>query len=145
MIYQILLLIFMNIFILTILGIKWKNIRTFFVEETYTYFEIVFTALYFFEQAIFIGLSYFYESYNNLLVGFFALVVLTTVALNKLMMESKNRRLSQHNNQYLEKFVSAREQYEKSMGEVKIYVEEIEEENKALRNFIKKNRKIGRY
>lgn len=132
-------------FILIILGIKWIDIRTFFVEETYTYFEIVFIILYFLEQAIFIGLSYFYEEYNNLFVGFFALIVLTTVALNKLMMESKNRRLSQHNNKYLEQFVSAREQYEKSMDEIKIYVEELEEENKSLRNFIKKNRIIGKY
>jgi len=145
MIFQILILIFINIFVLIILGIKWKNIRAFFVEETYTYFEMVFIALYFFEQAIFIGLSYFYKNYNNLFVGFFALVVLTTVALNKLMMESKNKRLAQHSNKYLENFISAREQYEKSMDEAKISIEELEKENKTLRNFIKKNKKIGKY
>lgn len=127
------------------MGIKWRRIRAFFIEETYTYFEIIFIALYFLEQAIFIGLSYFYEKYSNLFVGFFALIVLTTVALNKLMMESKNRRLSQHNNEYLEKFISTREQYEKSMDEVKIYMEELEKENKILRNFIKNNKKIGKY
>ncbi|MBS3088425.1 hypothetical protein J4402_01450 [Candidatus Pacearchaeota archaeon] len=145
MIIQVFLLIFINIFIILILGINWRKIRNFFVEETYTYFEVVFIALYFLEQAAFIGLSYFYEEYNTLLVGFFALVVLTTVALNKLMMESKNRRLAQKINQLvdksLEKFVSAIEQYEKLMDEVRINVEELEQENRALRNFIKKNRK----
>ena len=142
MIFQVFLLIFINIFILIILGIKWINIRNFFVEETYTYFEVVFVALYFLEQATFIGLSFFYKEYNSLFVGFFALVVLTTVALNKLMMESKNKRLSQHSNKYLEKFVSTKEQYEKSMEEVRIYIEELEQENKVLRNFIKKNRRL---
>jgi len=135
------LCILINLIILCILAKKWKKIHKFFHEEGYTYFEIFFSALYFLEQAIFITLSYFYPEHNKLFVGFFALVVLTTVALNKIMMESRNRRLSGYVNESLTKFRLTRENYEEELEKQSIYVKSLEEDNKFLIGYIKKKLK----
>jgi len=76
-----------------VLGFRWKKLKLFFHDDNYTYFDICFVTLYFLEQAVFIILSYFYTKYYQLLTGFFALVVISTVSLQRVMMESKNKKL----------------------------------------------------
>ena len=135
------LCILINITILCILAKRWKKIQKFFHDENYTYFEILFISFYFLEQAVFIALSYFYPEYNRLLVGFFALLVLTTVSLNKIMMESRNRKLSEYVNEYFSKFKLTKEEYEKRIREQSQDLKVLEEENKALIDYIKKRPK----
>lgn len=115
-----------------ILGSKWKRLKLFFHDENYTYFEICFVIIYFLEQAIFIVLSYFYTEYSVLLTGFFALIVITTVALQRVMLESKSNRLTKLNNKYLEETRKMRWEYEKNMKDMRDYIEILEEENKNL-------------
>lgn len=78
-------LVAIAIIILFIVAVKWDKLN-FFFHKMYTFVNIVFVMLYFIEQAIFITLSYIYPRHIGLLVGFFALVVLTTVALQGVMM-----------------------------------------------------------
>lgn len=118
------------IFIILIAGLKWEKLKLFFHDEKYTYFDICFILLYFLEQAVFIVVSYFYPSYNIFLTGFFALVVITTVALQKVMLESKSNRLSKLNNRYIEEFKKARWEYENKMKDMRDYIEKLEEEIK---------------
>ncbi len=69
-------------------GYLWKNIRTFAFDNR-SIFEILFIILYAVEQG---GLIYivFMERYNiKLVVSLFAVIVLTTFAFHKLMMESR--------------------------------------------------------
>jgi hypothetical protein len=70
-------LVLLTVFLLLIISILWDKMETFF-HKKYTYFNIFFVAIYFLEQAVFIVTSYVYSQHINLLVGFFALVVLRT-------------------------------------------------------------------
>lgn len=79
------------ILLVILLGFTWKRLKLFFHSDNYTYFDLVFLSLYFVEQAIFITISYFYQKYNIFLTGFFALVVVTTVFAQRIMMESKSK------------------------------------------------------
>lgn len=116
-----------------ILGFKWKKLKIFFHDDNYTYFDFLFIIIYFLEQAIFVILSYFYPQYNSLLIGFFALVVVTTVSIQKVMMESKNRKLETYNNQYILEFKLMREDYERTLKFMKNYISQLEKENEEFR------------
>ena len=120
-----------------VLGIKWKRLKLFFHDENYAYFDVCFVIIYFLEQAVFIVLSYFYPPYNVFLTGFFALIVISTVAMQKVMMESKNNRLAKLSNQYLGEFKRTRLEYDKNIEYMRDYIEILEEENDIL----KKNKK----
>ena len=110
-----------------ILGIKWKRLKLFFHDENYTYFEICFITLYFLEQAVFITLSYFYPNYNVFLTGFFALIVISTVAMQKVMLESKSNSIAKLSNSYIEKFRKARLKYQKRISDMRDYIKVLEE------------------
>ncbi len=71
----------------------WALLREFF-HRNYSFFEIVFVLVYFLEQAVFILISYFYSPKNPLWIGMFALIVITTVSIEKVLMDSRNRRIS---------------------------------------------------
>jgi hypothetical protein len=123
--------------ILIILAVKWQKINSFF-HETYTYFSIVFVAIYFLEQAIFISASFLYPQYINLLVGFFALVVLSTVALQGVMMESKSKKLAEELSKYHDdsviKIKEMREEYEKKISRMRETIYDLETDNEVLIN-----------
>ena len=110
-----LLIIGIIISLLFIIAKRWDKLN-FFFHRRYTFINIVFITLYFIEQAIFITSSYLYPEHIGLLVGFFALVVLTTVALQGVMMESKSKRLSERldeaNKLSMEKISEVRNEYE---------------------------------
>ena len=125
------------ILLIIILGYKWKKFRLFFDDETYTYFDIFFVVLYFLEQAIFIVLVFFYPEYNRLFVGFFALVVITTVSLQKIMMESRNKRIASHTSKQLQILRKMHAEYEAEITKLLNYIETIEKKSK-LKNRSKK-------
>ena len=62
--------------------------------------------------------------------------------MNKIMMESKNRKLSEYVNEYLSKFKLTRERYEKEIQEQSVYIRNLEKDNKLLIDYIKKNLKL---
>jgi uncharacterized membrane protein (DUF485 family) len=74
-----------------------ENIRDIF-HNNYSFVTLFFLLLYSFEQGILIYFSV--ESAPNLArgIGFFVLILLTTIAVERLLMESKNKRLDNYNN-----------------------------------------------
>jgi hypothetical protein len=122
------------VFVLSIIiiGFKWKRLKMFFHNDNYTYFDICFLSLYFIEQAIFIIISYFCEEYNILLTGLFALIVISTVSAQKIMMESKSKKLSGISTIYIEKLKLLKEKYEEQINNLRGYIEILEEDNPYL-------------
>jgi cation transport ATPase len=105
MLGEIIIITLVNIILLSILifAIIWDKLCAYF-HSHYTYFKILFVIFYFLEQAIFIGVSYLYREkpiFYPVMVGFFALVVLTTVTLQGIMMESINKKSSDKLNREL--------------------------------------------
>ena len=123
-----------SIFILLLLvtGFFWKPLKLFFHQDNYTYFDICFLCLYFIEQVFFIIISYFYKEYNILLTGLFALIVITTVSAQKIMMESKNKKIAEMSTRYIEKMKLMKSKYEKQIVNLRDYIEILEEDNPYL-------------
>ncbi len=72
----------------------WKNLRLFAFQNR-TVFELLFVFLYAFEQVLLIGLSYLARDLMQLgyIVSFFAVIVLTTFAVHKILMDSRIKML----------------------------------------------------
>lgn len=121
---------------LIIIALKWEKLF-FFFHKRETFFKIFFIALYFLEQVVFITISYFYSDYISLLVGFFALVVLSTVSLQGVMMESKNRKANEkveaYHKESNDKITKIRDDYEVIIDKIRGYVESLEIENYKLK------------
>ncbi|MBI4451708.1 hypothetical protein HY642_07070 [Candidatus Woesearchaeota archaeon] len=78
--------------LLQILDAAWKNVRLF-AYENRTVFELLFILLYSLEQAGLVLLTYWSPQDSALIISVFALAVLTTFSLHKLVMESRIRLL----------------------------------------------------
>lgn len=105
-----------------ILGAYWSVCREFF-HTKYSFFDFSFIVLYFVEQLILIVLSYRYPAYMAFWLSSFALIVVTTVSLQKLLMDSKDRQASYLSGRY----------YHLSLALEKRLMES-EQEKEALRN-----------
>lgn len=135
------------LFLILIFAIVWDKLCNFF-HSHYTYFKIMFVIFYFLEQALFIGTSYMYReesSFNSVIVGFFALIVLTTVTLQGIMMESINKKSSDKLNEYNEDFSNERfkikQNYENQITNLRGYIYHLENENDLLNDILFKNKK----
>lgn len=104
--------------------------------EDYSYFSItiiihilnyVLSACIFLEQAVFIITSYFYEKYSFLLTGLFALIVITTVSAQKVMMESKSTRLEEYSRKSLEISKNLKKEYVKKIDTLRNNLKEYDE------------------
>ena len=115
------LFVLITIVVLIIIGRLWTNLSGFY-HKNYTFFELTFIIIYSSEQAIFSVLFYSYKQYADIMVGLFALVVITTVSIEKLMM---NRRVS--------KVSKLREEYVKQSQELIHKNKEILKEHKRLK------------
>ncbi len=83
-------LLFISIWIIT--GMLWKFIRDFF-HNNYSFFDASFVVAYFVEQFVLILLLEYIPSRIVLWVSLFALIVVTTASLQKLAMDSRDRKL----------------------------------------------------
>ncbi|MBI2102997.1 hypothetical protein HYT55_04110 [Candidatus Woesearchaeota archaeon] len=74
----------------------WSNLRIFAFQNR-TVFELLFVFLYAFEQVLLIGLSYLAKDLMQLgyIVSFFAIIVLTTFAVHKILMDSRIKMLEE--------------------------------------------------
>jgi len=133
-ILSLIILIICLIFIF--LGFKWIKITELFNEKTYTYFELVFLSLYFLEQFVFIVISFCYPEYSKLFVGLFALIVLTTISGNKLMMECKNKKLESINKEIIFENKEIKNDYEGIIEDLEGEIHRIEKKNKMLREYL---------
>lgn len=112
-----------------ILGAHWGFVREFF-HTKYSFFDFSFIIIYFIEQLILIILSYRYPEYMAFWLSSFALIVVTTVSLQKLLMDSKDKRVSDLAHRYIDLSLELARRITKS-----------EKENEALR---KKNDELIR-
>lgn len=120
------------LFSILILAKFWDDLCNYF-HIRYTYFKILFILLYSLEQAFFIIFSYLYNEqkfFNPIITGFFALIVLTTVSLQSVMMDSINKKSSDKLNKELinssEERAKLKLKYENQAIEFIGYIEHLE-------------------
>ncbi len=119
------------ILFLLVIGFFWKPLKLFFHQDNYTYFDVCFLCIYFIEQVFFIIISYFYKEYNILLTGLFALIVITTVSAQKIMMESKNKKIAEMSTSYVEKMRLMNHKYETQIENLRDYIEILEKKSSS--------------
>ena len=78
-----------------------KNIR-FIFHNNYSFITVLFLLFYSFEQGLLIYFSYTLSPELALGISMFVLVMMTTIGIERLLMESKNKKLMEHN-QFLNK------------------------------------------
>lgn len=127
--------LFATLFLL-LLAHHWDTVNLFF-HAHYTYFNLLFSTLYFIEQAVFVMASYAYPVHINFFVGFFALLVLSTVALQGVMMESKNKKVNEKLAEYLRsstiRLADMRKTYESRISSLRILLEKAKHNSSVTR------------
>ena len=98
--------------------------------NNYSFFCLAFVILYAIEQGILLYFSIKISPDIALGIGLFILITLTTIALERLLMESRTKKISELNSEYL----YLNRQYKEK-------IEELEEQNEELINVINKNLK----
>jgi len=88
-------LIIISIFSL-ILAILWEKLRNFF-HNNYSYFDFIFVIAYFMEQLTLITLLVLEPQKIIFWVSIFALLVITTASIQKLSMDSRDRKIRELN------------------------------------------------
>lgn len=69
------------------------------------------------------------------------MIVITTVSAQKVMMESKSRRISEYSRSSIERARIMREQYEEELDDLRGYASDLINENKTLQGNINKKLK----
>lgn len=114
----------------------WQNFRIFFHNND-SLFELIFLLIYFLEQ---LGLVYFIMLFKEdmvklpYIVTFFALILLTTVGVHRLIMESKNRFIK-------EKYDTFKLRYHKLGSDYKSLEGMYKQQKVLLENTLKRNQK----
>ena len=128
--------------VLALIGRCWQPISNFF-HVRYSFFEITFVFIYFTEQFTFLVLSYFFKEYHLLFSGVFALVVISTVFLQGIMMECKNRKLREFNQEFPIKIKELKNKHETQFFTLQEKIQKLQEEKKDLIDYLqKKPRKL---
>lgn len=127
-------ILFTLIFI--VIGFSWKNLSNFF-HDNYSFFEFFFIILFFIEQLTFVMLVNFFPNRSELFISIFALIVITTASLQKMMMDRKDQRSSQLVTRYKDLVKQSYEGKEKIAKEHEDALEMI----RSLKEGIKKSRK----
>ena len=132
----------------------WQNFRTF-LHRNETVFDVIFLLVYFFEQ---FALVYFTIKYRtdiqkmSYAVTFYSLIILTTVGIHRLFMESKNRYIKERHIGLTLDYHSLQIEYNSLLNEYKEQSSLIKglandnelllKENEGLRGKIKKKESI---
>ena len=121
----------------------WQNLRKLFHRND-SIFDILFLVLYFLEQ---VGLFYFTIKFRGntvylpYTISFFALVLLTTIGVHRLFMESKNRFVRDEHNKFVVDYYKLESSYNLLHSEYKQQtklLEELFKENDTLFKRIEK-------
>jgi hypothetical protein len=121
-------LIIIGIFCL-IIAMLWKALRSFF-HNNYSYFDFIFIIAYFVEQLVLIALLVLEPQRTTFWVSIFALLVITTASIQKLSMDSKDKKIRELN--IILKYSSDRKSeiignYESKIKELSEYIGKLEE------------------
>lgn len=125
-------IIILIIAIWIIIGFLWKFIRDFF-HDNYSYFDLSFIITYFVEQFILIVLLLMKPEYMNFWVSAFALLVVTTVSIQKLAMDSRDRKIRELNVESKILLEKADESYEKLKEREKLHIDTINKLTEELK------------
>lgn len=87
-------MLLISCFTWAIIGVFWKPFRNFF-HENYSFFDVSFIVAYFSQQFLLILLLEIRPDKTILWVSVFALIVVTTASLQKLAMDSRDRKLKE--------------------------------------------------
>jgi len=88
-------LIISGLFVVAIwvmMGFIWQSFRNFF-HNNYSFFDVSFIIAYFLEQLVLIVLLVVKPDQITFWVGSFALIVVTTASIQKVMMDSRDRKI----------------------------------------------------
>jgi len=72
----------------------YQNLRKFY-HRNYSLFDILFLLLYFLEQIFLIYFLFKFSSYVSEIVSIFAIVVITTISIQKTILDSKNKEIKE--------------------------------------------------
>ena len=110
--------IFIIITLLTLSNIAkyWTNLSSFF-HKNYTYFELMFIVIYSSQQIIFSILVYTYKEHAEIIVGLFALTFITIVSIEKLLMNSRVRKINEIKNNYCQSNYELVQKYKEILKE----------------------------
>lgn len=75
-----------------IISFAWRKIRDFY-HDNYSYFDLTFIVTYFLEQLLLIILLKLRPEFTDFWVSIFALIVISTASIEKMSMESRDKRL----------------------------------------------------
>jgi len=93
-VWIILLMLLSSSVLWVLAGIRWQSIRKFF-HDNYSFFDISFIAAYFLEQFILILLLEFAPEEIVLWVSLFSLIVISTASIQKMTMDSRDKKLKE--------------------------------------------------
>ena len=124
-------LLFLGIWIIA--GFMWKFLRDFF-HDNYSFFDVSFLVAYFAEQVSLIVLLAVYPEHITFWVSIFALLVVSTSSLQKLSMDSRDRKLWELNAIQTSTIGKRDELIDELISEN----EELEQYNEELSNYIRK-------
>lgn len=110
----------------------WKSIRNFF-HENYSYFDFFFIVMYFTEQLSLIILLVIKPEYTTFWVSVFALIVITTASIQKLGMDSRDRKIRELNVKYGILLEEAGKLYEDSKEREKLHINTINKLTEKLK------------
>lgn len=111
----------------SIISNRWYLFRDFF-HRNYSYFDFSFIMAYFLEQVVLILLLKFKPIQIDLWIGLFGLLVVTTASIQKMSMDSKDRRRGKL-------YYSIKEKYQNIFNKNEILIrnnKELEKQNKLL-------------
>jgi hypothetical protein len=83
-------------------------------------------------------ITFFCEKYTILFTSIFAVVVIGTVSLQKVIMDSRNNKLEIHKVNYESETKKMKEEYEKDIEELLKNIKKLKEEKNTLINKIEK-------
>ena len=124
-------LLFLAIWIIA--GFMWKYLRDFY-HDNYSFFDVSFLVAYFAEQVSLIVLLAVYPEHITFWVSIFALLVVSTSSLQKLSMDSRDRKLWELNAIQTSTIGKRDELIDELISEN----EELEQYNEELSNYIRK-------
>lgn len=101
-----------------IVGLYWSYIRNFF-HKKYSLFDFSFVLIYFLEQFGLVLVSHIYPTQINFWVTVFAITVITTVSVQKLLMDSKDKKLAELHSDLFSQYNQLYDEWQKEKSENK--------------------------
>jgi len=81
----------------------YKNLKTFY-HHHYSLFDMFFLILYFLEQVVLIYSLFEFPNYTTQIVSIFAIVIITTISIQKTILDSKNEETRKVSSDFIKEY-----------------------------------------